>query len=188
MPRAIVCRSLLYRLRPPLIKAAVERGVVFEVCYGAAISDATGRRQLFSNAIALVRAAGGASLVSSGAATASELRAPHDVANLATLFGLSPGVLVYMLCCPALPCSAMLCHALPCSALLCPALPCSALLCPALPWACVRLRLQAPARFAGAWLGTDGSPAIGLWPGAALCRRWQRGHHCCGRGRAAARS
>ena len=38
-----------------------------------------------------MRSAAGTALVSSSANTAAELRAPHDVANLATLFGLSAG-------------------------------------------------------------------------------------------------
>jgi ribonuclease P/MRP protein subunit RPP1 len=64
--------------------------VVFELCYAPALREPTVRRQLFANALAVVRAAGGAGVIlSSGALRAFELRGPYDVANLGTLFGLS---------------------------------------------------------------------------------------------------
>lgn len=47
-----------HRLRPQLVKAAVQRGVVFEICYAPLIGDVSSRRQLLSNAISLVRACG----------------------------------------------------------------------------------------------------------------------------------
>ena len=63
---------------------------MFELCYAPALREPTARRQLFANALAVVRATGGAGvIVSSGALRAFELRAPYDVANLSTLFGLS---------------------------------------------------------------------------------------------------
>ena len=64
--------------------------MVFELCYAPALREPTVRRQLFANALAVVRAAGGAGVIlSSGALRAFELRGPYDVANLGTLFGLS---------------------------------------------------------------------------------------------------
>ncbi len=78
------------RLRTPAVRAALARGVVFELCYAPALREPTVRRQLFANALAVVRAAGGAGVIlSSGALRAFELRGPYDVANLGTLFGLS---------------------------------------------------------------------------------------------------
>ena len=74
------------------MRAALARGVTFELCYAAALREPTARRQLFANALAVVRATGGAGvLLSSGALRAFELRGPADVANLGTLFGLSLG-------------------------------------------------------------------------------------------------
>ncbi len=71
------------------MRAALARGVVFEVCYAPALREPALRRQLFANALAVVRATGSAGVVlSSGALRAFELRGPLDVANLGTLFGL----------------------------------------------------------------------------------------------------
>ena len=74
----------------PVVRAALARGVVFELCYSPALREPSARRQLLANATALVRATGGRGLLlSSGAARAFELRGPHEAANLGTLFGLT---------------------------------------------------------------------------------------------------
>ena len=74
----------------PVVRAALARGVVFELCYSPALREPSARRQLLANATALVRATGGRGLLlSSGAVRAFELRGPHEVANLGTLFGLT---------------------------------------------------------------------------------------------------
>lgn len=74
------------------MRAAAARGVVFEICYACALREQSSRRQFLANALALVRAVSGDSiLVSSGALASLELRSPVDVAFLARLFGLSPG-------------------------------------------------------------------------------------------------
>lgn len=88
--RLILARPLSFHLRPAVLERIRARGVFFEICYADALRGATARRHLFTNAKALVAAArGGRSIVlSSGAKTANELRSPHDVANLATLFGI----------------------------------------------------------------------------------------------------
>jgi RNase P/RNase MRP subunit p30 len=79
------------RLRTPTVRAALARGVAFELCYAPALREPTARRQLFANALAVVRATGGRNIiVSSGAARAFELRGAYDVANLGSLFGLQP--------------------------------------------------------------------------------------------------
>ncbi|KAK9861946.1 hypothetical protein WJX84_000126 [Apatococcus fuscideae] len=89
----IICLDLAhrlpFRLRPKVLAPALQRGVMFEVCYAACLRDETSRRFLFSNAAALTRATHGQNIiVSSGARTAFELRGPYDAINLSTLFGL----------------------------------------------------------------------------------------------------
>lgn len=82
---------LPYRLTPTLMKAAVSRGVCFEVTYASSLGDdATARRLLFSNIAVIVRFTKGKSLlISSGASSALRLRSPHDVINLAAILGLA---------------------------------------------------------------------------------------------------
>lgn len=83
-------RRLPYRFKPALVKAAISRGLNFEICFGAALREAGSRRQLFANAQALCRETRGRNIIiSSSARSAMELRGPHDVINLATMFGLS---------------------------------------------------------------------------------------------------
>ena len=85
-----LARRLPFRLRVPAVRAALARGITFELCYSPALREPNSRRQLFANALAVVRATGGAGIIlSSGAQRAFELRGPYDVANLGTLFGLS---------------------------------------------------------------------------------------------------
>ncbi|CAH1418892.1 unnamed protein product [Lactuca virosa] len=79
-----------FRLKQPLIKAAIERGVYFEITYSGLVLDAHLRRQMISNAKVLVDWTRGKNLLfSSAAPSVTELRGPHDVANLASLLGLS---------------------------------------------------------------------------------------------------
>ena len=81
---------LPFALRQGLVEAAVKRGMYFEIVYSPALRDATARRHLISNALELVRATRGRNIVlSSGAADPMDIRGPHDVANLAMLFGLN---------------------------------------------------------------------------------------------------
>ncbi|KAK9918607.1 hypothetical protein WJX75_005327 [Coccomyxa subellipsoidea] len=85
-----MARRLPFRLRPGPLQAAVARGVHLEICYSAALRDEIARRNFFSNASAVVRAARGHGIiVSSGARAAFELRGPYDVMNLVTLCGLT---------------------------------------------------------------------------------------------------
>ncbi|XP_041671889.1 ribonuclease P protein subunit p30 [Cheilinus undulatus] len=92
----IVCIVVTERLpfifkRSP-VNVAVERGIVFEVQYSAAIRDSTRRRYTIANAIALVDTCKGKNVIlSSSAETALELRGPYDITNLGLLFGLSDG-------------------------------------------------------------------------------------------------
>ncbi|XP_059180883.1 ribonuclease P protein subunit p30 [Centropristis striata] len=92
----IICISVTEKLpfffkRAP-VNGAIERGVVFEVSYSAAIRDATRRRYTIANAISLMETCKGKSVIlSSAAETALELRGPYDITNLGLLFGLSDG-------------------------------------------------------------------------------------------------
>ncbi|KAL4451365.1 hypothetical protein ABPG77_009437 [Micractinium sp. CCAP 211/92] len=86
-----LCRRLPYRFKPAVVKAALARGLHFEICLAPALRDAASRRQLFANALALARETRGRGLVlSSGARSYMELRGPLDVINVATLLGLTP--------------------------------------------------------------------------------------------------
>ncbi|KAG5376364.1 hypothetical protein IGI04_040960 [Brassica rapa subsp. trilocularis] len=89
--------NLQFRLMHPLVKAAVKRGVYFEIKYSLLLSDAEKRRQVISNAKLLVDWTKGKNLIiSSGAPSenkgppsVTELRGPNDVINLMSLLGLS---------------------------------------------------------------------------------------------------
>ncbi|KAL0417788.1 UNVERIFIED_CONTAM: protein GAMETOPHYTE defective [Sesamum radiatum] len=81
--------KLPFRLKQPMVKAALERGVYFEITYSGLISDAQSRRQLISNCKLLVDWTRGKNLIfCSAASSATELRGPQDVANLFSLLGL----------------------------------------------------------------------------------------------------
>ncbi|RJE23242.1 ribonuclease P [Aspergillus sclerotialis] len=83
---------LPYHFKFKMLAAAVARGVRFEICYGPGItgSGLEARRNLISNATALIRATRGRGIVvSSEARRALGVRAPWDVINLACVWGLS---------------------------------------------------------------------------------------------------
>ncbi|XP_047464190.1 ribonuclease P protein subunit p30 isoform X2 [Mugil cephalus] len=72
------------------VNGAIDRGVVFEVSYSAALRDSTLRRYTIANAVALMDVCKGKNVIlSSGAEKALELRGPYDITNLGLLFGLS---------------------------------------------------------------------------------------------------
>ncbi|XP_047327996.1 protein GAMETOPHYTE DEFECTIVE 1-like [Impatiens glandulifera] len=78
-----------FRLKHPMVKAAIQRGVYFEITYSGLITDAQTRRQLISNAKLLVDWTRGKNLIiSSAAPSVSEMRGPYDIANLTSLLGL----------------------------------------------------------------------------------------------------
>ncbi|KAK9145106.1 hypothetical protein Sjap_005009 [Stephania japonica] len=82
--------KLPFRLKLPMVKAAIERGVYFEITYAPFISDVQTRRQVVANAKLLVDWTRGKNLIfSSAAASVNEIRGPNDVANLSSLLGLS---------------------------------------------------------------------------------------------------
>ncbi|GAU27190.1 hypothetical protein TSUD_107810 [Trifolium subterraneum] len=82
--------KLPFRLKQPMVKMAIQRGVVFEVSYSGLIANAQLRRQLISNAKLLIDWTRGRDIIfSSAAPSVNELRGPCDVSNLLLLFGLS---------------------------------------------------------------------------------------------------
>ncbi|XP_050214254.1 protein GAMETOPHYTE DEFECTIVE 1 [Mercurialis annua] len=82
--------KLPFRLKFPMVKAAIERGVYFEITYADLIVDVQLRRQMIPNAKLLVSWTRGRNLIiSSAASSINELRGPYDVANLSSLLGLS---------------------------------------------------------------------------------------------------
>ncbi|KAJ3219832.1 hypothetical protein HDU67_009020 [Dinochytrium kinnereticum] len=77
-------------LKATTVNMAIQRGIVFEICYSPAIRDPIARRNTISNAIALLRVTNHRNIIiSSEAASDMELRGPYDVINLASLFGLN---------------------------------------------------------------------------------------------------
>ncbi|EFJ41842.1 hypothetical protein VOLCADRAFT_67773, partial [Volvox carteri f. nagariensis] len=90
----LICLELWQRmtikLRAPAIKAALRRGIYFEICYAPGLREPTARRNLFCNAQALVRVTRGKHiLLSSSARSAFEVRSPLELVHMATLFGLT---------------------------------------------------------------------------------------------------
>ncbi|XP_018451659.2 protein GAMETOPHYTE DEFECTIVE 1 isoform X2 [Raphanus sativus] len=82
--------NLLFRLMHPSVKAAIKRGVYFEIKYSDLLKDAEKRRQVIANAKLLVDWTKGKNLIiSSGSPSVIELRGPNDVINLMSLLGLS---------------------------------------------------------------------------------------------------
>lgn len=79
-----------FHLKHKMVGLALSRGICFEVCYGAGVTDANARRNLIGNFAGLVRATrtGKGIVVSSEARKAVGLRAPMDVVNLLVLWGM----------------------------------------------------------------------------------------------------
>lgn len=82
--------KLPFRLKLPMVKAAIERGLYFEITYSDLIADIQVRRQMIPNAKLLVDWTRGKNLIfTSAASSVNDFRGPYDVANLSSLFGLS---------------------------------------------------------------------------------------------------
>uniref|UniRef100_A0A1A7XEG8 Ribonuclease P protein subunit p30 n=1 Tax=Iconisemion striatum TaxID=60296 RepID=A0A1A7XEG8_9TELE len=85
-----VTEKLPFFFKRAPVNAAIERGVVFEISYAAAIRDSTMRRYTIANAMCLMESCKGKNVIlSSSARKLWELRGPYDIANLGLLFGLS---------------------------------------------------------------------------------------------------
>ncbi|RCI11954.1 hypothetical protein L249_4590 [Ophiocordyceps polyrhachis-furcata BCC 54312] len=80
-----------FHFRPKPCMAAVSRGVRFELCYAQLLAaDSRGRANFIANVAGLVRATRGRGFViSSEANFALALRAPADVVNLMSVWGLA---------------------------------------------------------------------------------------------------
>lgn len=75
----------------PMLGAAISRGIKIELCYSQGIlsSDPQAKRNLISNATQLIRVTRGRGLIfSSEAKSVLGIRAPSDVINLASVWGL----------------------------------------------------------------------------------------------------
>ncbi|KAF2626967.1 PHP domain-like protein [Macroventuria anomochaeta] len=75
----------------PMLGAAIARGIKIELCYSQGIlsSDPQAKRNLISNATQLIRVTRGRGLIfSSEAKSVLGIRAPSDVINLASVWGL----------------------------------------------------------------------------------------------------
>eukprot|EP01125_Pyxidicula_operculata_P016394 TRINITY_DN562_c0_g1_i1.p1 TRINITY_DN562_c0_g1~~TRINITY_DN562_c0_g1_i1.p1 ORF type:complete len:310 (+),score=40.97 TRINITY_DN562_c0_g1_i1:42-971(+) len=80
---------LPFPFRTKTIGIALDRGIHFEITYFGALQDPAIRRSVINNASNLVRATKGRNIIiSSGVKDAFSMRAPHDITNLATIFGL----------------------------------------------------------------------------------------------------
>ena len=80
-----------YPIKFKTVASALQRGIRFEICYAGGITGSNDtRRNLISGAAGLIRATRGRGIiVSSEARNVLALRAPHDVINLASVWGLS---------------------------------------------------------------------------------------------------
>lgn len=79
-----------FKMAIPIVKAAVRRGVMFEVCYGASLAaDSGGLQYWMSNVLNLARITKGKGLIfSSGASSTEAMRPPQDVACIAAMLGV----------------------------------------------------------------------------------------------------
>ncbi|CAN6655108.1 ribonuclease P/MRP protein subunit Rpp1p [Trichomonascus vanleenenianus] len=85
-----MAHRLPFFLKFKTVCAGVDRGVKFEICYAAGgVKNPDARRHVITNAQALIRASRRRGLViSSEAPDALSLRSPHDITNLAGIWGL----------------------------------------------------------------------------------------------------
>ncbi|KAG2215842.1 hypothetical protein INT45_005510, partial [Circinella minor] len=82
-------KRLPFRLDQSIVKDAMKRGILFEICYGAGTRDNTQRVYVLQMSKELIATTGGDNLiVSSEANTVSDIRAPFDVMYLMKAFGL----------------------------------------------------------------------------------------------------
>ncbi|CAA9957648.1 ribonuclease p complex protein [Pyrenophora teres f. maculata] len=75
----------------PMLGTAISRGIKIELCYSQGImsSDPSAKRNLISNATQIIRVTRGRGLIfSSEAKTVLGIRAPSDIINLASVWGL----------------------------------------------------------------------------------------------------
>ena len=80
-----------FHFKFPMFSEAVKRGIRLEICYAQGIlGDSNARRNVISNATAMIRASRGRGIViGSEARKAVACRGPWDVINLAAIWGLA---------------------------------------------------------------------------------------------------
>jgi ribonuclease P/MRP protein subunit RPP1 len=82
-------QRLPFLLKFPTVSSAITRGVRFEICYSPITGSSDAKRNLIAGATTLIRATRGRGIIlSSEAKSAFGLRGPHDVMNLAQIWGL----------------------------------------------------------------------------------------------------
>ncbi|EXJ57042.1 ribonuclease P/MRP protein subunit RPP1 [Cladophialophora yegresii CBS 114405] len=85
-------QRLTHSIKFKTVSSALQRGTRFEICYAPAIQalgNSEARRNLISGATQLIRATRGRGIIlSSEAKNALGVRGPHDVINLAQIWGL----------------------------------------------------------------------------------------------------
>ncbi|KTW30724.1 hypothetical protein T552_00436 [Pneumocystis carinii B80] len=83
-------QRLTFHIKHSTVSIAIARGIRLEICYGSSISDINCRKNLISNASALIRATRGKGIIiSSEASNLMYCRSGYDVINLSTFWGLS---------------------------------------------------------------------------------------------------
>ncbi|KAL7075913.1 hypothetical protein ACQ4LE_004416 [Meloidogyne hapla] len=84
--------SISWLFKQKIVQSCINVGIYFEITYSKALQSSERRRQLFSCARKLIEITRGGNgiVLSSAADELIALRAPYDVGNLSTLFGLPP--------------------------------------------------------------------------------------------------
>ncbi|CAK5081766.1 unnamed protein product [Meloidogyne enterolobii] len=82
--------GISWLFKQKIVQSCVNVGIYFEITYSRALQGSERRRQFFSCARKLIEITRGGNgvILSSGADETISLRAPYDVGNLSTLFGL----------------------------------------------------------------------------------------------------
>ena len=77
-----------YTLNEEIVKEAISKGTIFEICYGK-ILDTCKRRNLIKNSINLVKVCGGKNLIISSEVNEHiKHRTPLEIKTLSSLFGI----------------------------------------------------------------------------------------------------
>lgn len=83
-------QRLPFYIKHSTVGLAITRGIRLEICYASGISDINCRKNLISNASALIRATRGKGIIiSSEASNLMYCRSGYDIINLSTFWGLS---------------------------------------------------------------------------------------------------
>ena len=81
--------KLAFKVKHSTARAAIQRGLFVELSYASAIRSSSLRKIVLSNAVSLVRYCNGKGIIFTSAGEHfMEMRAPKDIINLASMFGL----------------------------------------------------------------------------------------------------